>query len=58
MINGVIMWLCMLAVMKGRGGEGRRSGVELEQGKVVVDRKMDSSGSCLLPCNLEVGMFL
>ena len=22
MINGVIMWLCMLAVMKGRGGGG------------------------------------
>ena len=54
MIDGVIMWLCMLAVMKGGGGRG----VELEQGKVVVDRKMDSSGSCLLPCNLEVGMFL
>ena len=55
MTNGVIMWLCMLAVMKG-WGEGGKSGVELEQGKVVVDGKMDSSESCFVTISLK--MFL
>ena len=47
MTNGVIIWLCMLVVVRGNSWGGR-SGEELEQGKVVYDGKMDSSGSCFV----------
>ena len=47
--------MAVYASSNERGGGGK-NGVELEQGKVVVDGKMDSSESCFVTISLR--MFL